>query len=548
MAYTTRSRAAVYACVGTVALTTAPARILASPQEQEHEQKGAGLGPGCAPDRPASAHHAGGLSVETPRGNVAPIPCLTNTGWRTRETSIAVTNRGTVLVQPAFPPVLPTGSPVGLIRSSDKGLTWEFVDPHVTPARIAPIDVNSWSDRDTGRIFWTSDLVGLNAFGIASRDGTDVYVDHSDDDGRTWVRSSSLPGMTYDHTQIFTGPPPSKLRNRMRTYPNIVYVAVSGGFTCTVFNFCGTHIARSFDGGMTFGESVAIPYPAECPAPGAFPSGGYGLNGVVARDGIVYLPFTPCERPYVAVSRDGGSTWNLSLVAETETTGYGELGLGIDKQGNLYAAWTALSDRLLYLAISRDGARHWDQPLMIAAPGVNETSVPQLVAGKRGQVAVAYYGSKNSPGRPFPPPCSGVASVECAGYENEIWDAYVTEAFDALAKKPLFWSATLNDPADPVWYGYTPTAMRVHSASGVVFAGNLGAYRPPNRSGHLDYFGMTMAPDNTPWAAFSQECPFGQPRGNRNCSQATGGQLDGQFILVGRLVGAHGKEDENNDD
>lgn len=136
-----------------------------------------------------------------------------------------------------------------------------------------------------------------------------------------------------------------------------------------------------------------------------------GLNGVVSRHGTVYLPVTPCERPYIAISHDGGSTWQLSLVADTETIGWGELGLGMDKRGNPYAAWTAAADRLPYLAIYRDEALHWSAPLMIAAPGVNEAAEPQLVAGAAGQVAVSYYGSKNSPGLPFPPPCTSASST-----------------------------------------------------------------------------------------------------------------------------------------
>jgi hypothetical protein len=62
------------------------------------------FGPGCAPDRPAIAHHAGGVSVENGRGraDTAPIPCTTNTGFRTAEISIVVSNDGTVLFQPAL--------------------------------------------------------------------------------------------------------------------------------------------------------------------------------------------------------------------------------------------------------------------------------------------------------------------------------------------------------------------------------------------------------------------------------------------------------------
>jgi hypothetical protein len=508
------------------------------------EDKKADLGPGCAPDRPAIAHHASGVLANLPPGQAkkAPIPCLTNTGWRTQELSIVFTNKGTLLVTIAFPA---EGSPLGVIRSVDDGRTWNFIDPNVTPARVAVEDMNLWVDRDTGRVFWNSDQTGLKAFGIPSRDG-DVYIDHSDDDGKSWVRSSPLsPQTRFDHAQIFTGPPPKSVKNQLKGYPNIVYVSVAGGATCFLYNFCGGHVTRSFDGGSTFEAPVALPYPPECPFPGTNPPGGYGLKSVVSRDGTVYLPFTPCERPYVAVSRDGGASWQLlSLVADTTTTGYGELALGMDQQGNLYAAFTRTADRLLYLAISKNNGLTWSAPQMIAAPGVNETAAPQLVVGKNGQVAVAYYGSTNSPGIPFPPPCSGFASVNCPGYEHETWNAYITETWDALSRQPLFWSATLNDPAQPVWYGYTLTAMQVTSANGsVTFAGGGNTLPPPGFTG-IDYFGMTMALDNTPWIAIDQQCPLAKPNGNPNCSQATSGEeADGLFTLVGRLVRVHGEDD-----
>jgi hypothetical protein len=500
------------------------------------------LGPGCAPERPAIAHHAGGVVVESPRGkaHTPPIPCTSSTGFRTAEISLVVTNDGTLLFQPAFDT---TGAPIGLLRSVNQGENWDFVNPTVTPPRIPGVDMNLWVDRDTGRAFWSSDGVGLMAFGIPSRD-ENVYIDHSDDDGKTWVRSSPLP-MFYDHTQIFSGPPTIGLKHLMQRYPNVIYVAVSGGFTCFVFNFCGTQVAKSLDGAVTFGQPVAVPYPPECPSPGTNPTGGYGLNGVVSRDGTVYLPFTPCERPYVAISHDEGSTWQLSLVADTETIGWGELGLGVDKEGNLYATWTAAADRLPYLAISRDRALHWSAPLMIAAPGVNEAAEPQLVAGARGQVAISYYGSKNSPGVPFPPPCTD-ASVSCPGYESETWDTYITETFNALARQPLFWSATLNDPTQPTWYGLTPSSLRV--PNGFAGGSSAGTQGGPSLGGRMDYYGMTIAPDDTPWVAFAQECPFGLPiGGNPNCSQAAGGPNDGLFGLVGRLVRVHGEADEDND-
>jgi hypothetical protein len=511
------------ATIGIATLAAAPAF-----SAQEAEKEGSDLGPGCAPNRPAIPHHAGGVTVHAKNGEKAPVPCSTRTGFRTGEVSLVVNNSGSIVFQPALASET-TGFPVGVLRSTDRGEHWNFITegPSIAP-RSQGDDLNFWLDRQTGRIFWTTTLQPPYA-------NDPPRVDHSDDEGRTWTASSPLP-VFYDHTQVFGGPPTERLKGLMNGYPNVVYTCVSGGATCGVHGFCGTHCTKSLDGAMTFGASVALPYPPECPAPGVFPTGGYGLAGVVDPDGTVYVPFTPCERPYVAVSRDEGSTWQLNLVADTETIGWGELALGMDEKGNLYAAWAGFADRLPYLAISRDGALHWSKPVMIAAPGVNEAAEPQLVAGARGQVAVTYYGSKNAP-QPFPTPCTGL-SVACAGYEHETWDTYITETWNALEESPLLWSATLNDPAHPTWFGVTPSAMRLDDTGyeGGSMADMKGG--GPSVGGRMDYYGMTMGPDGTPWVGFAQECPRGLPvPGNPICPSTLNGSLpDGLFGMVGRLV------------
>src|SRR5439155_20916343 len=107
---------------------------------------------GCAFDRPAIPHRAGGR-VDTHRKRRV-VPCSTNTGLRTGEPSIAVTNDGVVLFQPNLPTA--TGA-VGLVRSSNKGATWDFIAP-TTPVRTSGADMNIWVDRLTGGAFWTSEL------------------------------------------------------------------------------------------------------------------------------------------------------------------------------------------------------------------------------------------------------------------------------------------------------------------------------------------------------------------------------------------------------
>jgi hypothetical protein len=508
------------------------------------------LGPGCAPDRPAIAHHAGGKALTHPpdEAKKAPIPCSTSTGWRTGEISLVVTNLGTLLFQPAI-----NNHTIGVIRSTDQGASWTFINPGGNPLRNESDDENIWVDRDTGRIFWS------NSFAPPLR------VDHSDSDGVIWIPSAAIQ-MGIDHSQIFSGPPPKALKKDMpgfpNHYPNVLYIVEAGGGTCGSGSTCGTHLSRSIDGGQTWTNPVAVKFPSECPFPGNNPVGGYGLNGVVDKDGTIYVPITPCQRPYIAISRDEGDTWELSLVADVETIGWGELGLGLDHAGNLYAAWTSFSDRLPYLAISRDSARHWSTPLMIAAPGVNEAALPVLVAGKAGQVAVTYYGSKNSPGVPFPALCltgsSGnppsvysteTASTNCPAYKDETWSTYITESFNASAQQPLFWSATLNDPNKPTWYGLTPSSMRVAGKPFPIGSNAFDAVSAGSLAGHVDYYSMTMAPDGTPWVGFFQECPYGRPvQGNPNCPAAANGGLDdGLWGFVGRLVQTKGDDEDAED-
>lgn len=178
--------------------------------------------------------------------------------------------------------------------------------------------------------------------------------------------------------------------------------------------------------------------------------------------------------------------------------------VAVDGRGNIYYVWIGAKDRLPYFAVSRDGGKKWSKPMMIGAPGVNETNLPTIDVGSPGKIAIAYMGSENSPGEPFPGPpgCTdrdprpGSFRTPCRdeAYEKTTWNGYISMSVDALDEDPIFYSATANDKRDP-----------------------LKRFRcGPGRCGQtvLDFIDVVIGPDGTPWAAFADACaaPCEKPR------------------------------------
>ncbi len=532
-----------------VMLAVASMRIAAVDSAVAQEHNEGDLGPGCRPDRAVIAHRAGGITTQAPQGSEAPIPCVTRIGAHAGEISIVVTKTGTVLFRPAWD-ANSRAPAVGLMRTTDRGANWDTPNSPYN-------DTNMWADQDTGRVFWMS---------CGGRCAHPLF-DISDDDGKSWYpggRPLTGPAPAffggggtggYDHVELFGGPPTASLKSLMKGYPNVLY-ACMGHYPLKC--------QKSLDGGMTWGPELDIPYPPELEAiqGPAHDCSAFGQQGVVDKDGTVYVPYGPCNRPYVAISHDEGASWQLVAVANTDLLFAATFSLGMDQQENLYAAWVGASNRLPYLAISRDHGMHWGAPLMIGAPGVNESALTQLVAGAKGQVAITYYASKNAP-IPFPPPCftfpagpiqrlrSRFSSVKqgdelmCAGYENEKWDTYVTESWNALDQQPLFWSATLNEPAQPTWYGCSPSYVGVlrWDESFNTGPGFSGGCTPPGFP--FDYYGAAMGTDGTVWIGFAQECSVGMPPGNPNCPDTRTG-IGGLFGLLGRFIqrGQHGSSEQ----
>ncbi|MGH2740081.1 MAG: sialidase family protein [Actinomycetota bacterium] len=439
-----------------------------------------------APDRsgqkgsggPAVVHYAGAKEIKTGRlVKQAPDARLYHTGFASFEPTMGITDDGSIFINGFVDPNLLA---TAIIRSVDGGKTWEVVfDGHPTTN-----DPYMYVDPTTSRIFANDFLLpGCQLISI------------SDDAGDTWM---TLPPAAclynFDHQTIFAGPAPPGGVPPVG-YPNVLYLcSIAGGASvASVTSAC----SKSLDGGISW---VPTGTPAFFDDPRAGEEAGVpglcnGANGhgFVGPDGTVYLPRGWCGQPWLAISTDEGLTWTrvqvadnymacCGLLAEIEGTAerielYShEAGVVADEEGSVYYTWVA-GDRLPYLVISRDGGATWGKPMMIGPPGVNETLLPSIAIGATGKIAIHYMGTENSPwnGR------------EATGsYEDTQWNGYITMTTNALAKRPVFYTASINDPKEPLW---------------------IGPCGPdPDRCGWGDFFDVVIAEDGTPWSVAIDMC------------------------------------------
>jgi hypothetical protein len=321
-----------------------------------------------------------------------------------------------------------------ILRSDDGGITWASVEPTVPVAKSLPpggLDPYVWVDPGTDRVF-SADLVACG------------YLKSSDDKGETWTSSLAACGDSVDHQTLFGGPRPEGMAlPQVGDYPNVLYYCTN--------RILDSRCGRSVDGGLTWITTATPAYLGFDPAAGGMCNGLHG-HGIVDPDGRVILPKGHCGNPYVAISEDGGDTWEQVKVSD-KLSGtpivpvlryagtFAHTSVASDEAGNLYYVWPD-EDMRPWLSVSRDHGRTWETPLLIAPPGVTETNFPTVDAGSEGNVAITFVGSAGQ--------TPGAAG---GGDPTRPWNYYVLASTNALDDSPLFVSTTANDPADPIHRG-----------------------------------------------------------------------------------------------
>jgi hypothetical protein len=399
-------------------------------------------------------------------------------GW---EPSMGVAKDGTL-----FYAARNSNVDANLIRSRDGGVTWQYVGPATHKVSLDPF---MWLDYDTGTVF-DSDIDTV----------TCVPISRSDDQGASWTTTRGC-GVT-DHQSITGGPVPEGGEPTTGGYPNVVYYcAITGGALAGTSTETGC--IRSNDGGRVWKVTGDPAFPPRkdprSTSPTAFCDGGAG-HAAVGQDGTLFVPRGWCGEPYVAISKDEGTTWKrVRVPGPNLIRSAHEAGVGADDDGNVYFSWVG-EDRRAYMAVSRDNGDTWGQPVDVTPPGVTAVSdvTAEMAVGKPGAVAMVFLGTEAPADKPA---------------AERGWNAYVVQTTDALATDPRFIAAVQNDPqTNPLWIG----------TCGTLRCGNIG-----------DFLDVVIGPDGTAWSALVDSCV-----GKDNKCTGFDVHLPRGEAVVGHVVGA----------
>jgi hypothetical protein len=339
-----------------------------------------------------------------------------------------------------------------VLRSADGGANWELVStPVSSPTTLDPY---IYVDPATDRVYSDQLYLGCS------------WLSWSDDRGETWTTNPAACGIPgNDHQKLVAAPNKGTIPTTL--YENVVYYAYNA-----IANG-QSRVAMSYDGGATF-PVTSISYPGG--------SCNGGLHGDVIADstGTIYIPKRHCEGFILLKSDDSGVTWtNAPVGADVGGSACRKnADLATDSADNVYGVWPG-EDNHLYLSSSQDKGATWlDKSVDVSPAAVNMTTMPSVVAGSPGRIAVAYYGTSDG--------ARGPDEVS----EDAVWHLYVTYSTNALDTEPTF--VTVRATEDPVQVGPIST--------------NSDCPAPPGSRNLLDFIGAVVDAEGRVFVSFTDGC------------------------------------------
>ena len=343
---------------------------------------------------------------------------------------------------------------IDVMRGTEDGSTWEVVSPKAAGNNVHFSSGDPYvfvdNTEDGSRVF-TIDLQGY----VCS------ILSFSDDAGESWITNPIACGRPVnDHQTLFSAPP---VISTTVAYPKLVYYC----YQDVVSSTC----SKSLDGGITFVPAGGLSFEGLDQETGEFCGGLHG-HGFGGPDGTIYIPKVHCGEPWLAISKDEGTTWRRVRVARMPAVGH-EASVAADEDGNIYFLYIG-RDMLPYLVTSQDGGKRWSPPLRMSQPGITETSLPTLDVGSAGDVVVGFMGSSSADGK------DGFHEIE-----GTTWNGYLTYTKNGLAPRPNLRFVQVGSESDPLLRGDCAQIK-----CGPVY----------------DFIDVVVAPDGSIWAAFVDGC------------------------------------------
>ena len=167
-----------------------------------------------------------------------------------------------------------------------------------------------------------------------------------------------------------------------------------------------------------------------------------GEIAVDEKNGLVYVAYNTADgnKDDIVVARTGLELEDPRKFTVTTTKGDSFdsfVGVDVDQAGNVYATWSERRPKGTdgkdgatnsYVAVSENKGKTWSDPVKLnKAP--NTTTFPWLVAGSKGRVAIAYYGTSSRGPSP-----EQVTFPDRALPKWRVWVAYSLNATDARPK------------------------------------------------------------------------------------------------------------------